>query len=358
MKASLVVLIALCSVEPTMAAEPGKSASNAESVAIIREARRILTPTGVEFLGAVPIGGIQMWVSARGVNRKNPVIVYVHGGPGYVSMPMSWWSTRGWEEYFTVVQFDQRGAGKTYLLNDPEKVRPTLTEERMIRDVEEVIEWARKTFDKKQVILLGHSYGSFLGLEIAQRHPEWLSSYIGVGQAVNVLEGERRGWRFAMDEASLDNNDEAIRALEGIAPYAEAGKPVTIEQLYVQRKWLTYYGGAMAYRKDTQTESALSKLSPDYTPEEIGHIWDGNAWSTPVLLPLLMNERPAPRKLKVPLVLFLGRYDRNVNSEVAAEWFEKVKAPRKEIVWFEHSAHLLITEEPGKALVSLVNFAR
>jgi len=356
MKYHLILAAIACIVTTSAAAEP--SVNNAEAAAIIRDARRILTPNGVEFLGAVPIGGIQMWVSARGVDKKNPVIVYVHGGPGYVSMPMSWWSTRGWEEYFTVVQFDQRGAGKTYLLNDPATVRPTLTEERMIQDVEEVIAWAQKTFDQKKVILLGHSYGSFLGLEVAQRHPELLSAYVGVGQAVNLREGEQLGWQFAMDAAQRDKNQEAIQALQGIAPYPAPGKPPTIQQVYVQRKWLTYYGGGMAYRNNAQADSALSKLSPDYTADELEHIWDGNGWSTPILLPGLMTERPAPKELKVPLVIFAGRFDKNVNSEVAAAWFEKVKAPKKDLVWFEHSAHMIMTEEPGKTLVSLLKVAR
>ena len=344
---ALLVAVGVCGL--TQAADPA---------AIIRDARKILTPEGVELLEAVPIGDIRMWVSARGVDKKNPVLLYVHGGPGYVSMPMSWWTTRGWEEYFTVVQFDQRGAGKTYLLNDPEKVKPTLTNDRMVRDVEEMIGWAQKTFGQRKVFLLGHSYGSFLGLEVAQRHPEWLHAYIGVGQAVNLAEGERRGWQFDMEAAQRDKNEQAIRELQGIAPYAAPGSKVAIEQVYVQRKWLNYYGGGMAYRKDAQADSALSQLSPDYTPEELAHLWDGNAWSTPYLLPELMDERPAPTKLEVPLILFNGRHDKNVSADVAAEWFAKVKAPQKHLVWFEHSAHMIMTEEPGKTLVSLLKYAR
>jgi proline iminopeptidase len=85
------------------------------AVDIIRGARTIVTERGVTRLEAVEIGGIKQWISIRGTDRKNPVLLYVHGGPGYVSMPMSWWFGRGWEEYFTVVHWDQRGAGKTYL---------------------------------------------------------------------------------------------------------------------------------------------------------------------------------------------------------------------------------------------------
>ena len=92
-------------------------------------------------------------------------MLYIHGGPGYVSIPMSWWFSRGLEEYFTVIQWDQRATGKTYLLTDPAKVAPTLTPERMIADTEEMATWARKEFGKDKIFVLGHSWGSFLGLQ-------------------------------------------------------------------------------------------------------------------------------------------------------------------------------------------------
>jgi proline iminopeptidase len=213
--------------------------------------------------------GIEQWVSARGVDRRNPVLLYIHGGPGYVSIPMSWWSTRGWEEYFTVVQWAQRAAGKTYLLGDPGTVAQTLTNERMVADTEEMAVWARKTFSKRKIFVLGHSYGSYLGLELAKRHPDWFYAYIGVSQVANMPESELRGWQFAMDAVRRDGNDAAIRELQSIAPYPAPNKPSPIHDTYVERKWMTYYGGAMACRKTNDAESDLSYLSPDYTDDEI-----------------------------------------------------------------------------------------
>jgi len=107
--------------------KPVKPATRAEATAIIADARKIVTPNGVERLESVRIGGIDQWVSVRGTDRGNPVLLHIHGGPGYISIPMSWWFSRGWEEYFTVVQWDQRAAGKTQLLNDPASIAPTLT---------------------------------------------------------------------------------------------------------------------------------------------------------------------------------------------------------------------------------------
>ena len=343
---------------PPQTEVPVKPTNRAQATAIIANARKILSPHGIERLEKVRIGGIDQWVLVRGVDDRNPVLLYIHGGPGYVSMPMSWWSTRGWEEYFTVVQWDQRAAGKTHLLTDPKEVAPTLTNERMVADAEEIAEWTRKTFGKRKIFILGHSYGSYLGLELAKRHPDWLHAYIGVAQVSNMPESERRGWQFAMEAAQREGNGDAIRELQSIAPYPTPGKDSPIEATYTERKWMTYYGGAMAYRKTNDADGDLSYLSPDYTDDEIRHLWDGNAFATPYMLPSVLAERSTTTKLDVPLILFEGRHDKNVNADVSAEWFAKVQAPEKHLIWFENSAHLLMTEEPGKVLVSLVRYAR
>ena len=336
-----------------------KPTNRAEAIAIVADARKVLTPNGVERLEKVKIGGIDQWVSVRGADRRNPVLLHVHGGPGYVSMPMSWWFSRGWEEYFTVVQWDQRAAGKTFLLTDPAVVAPTLTLERMVDDTEEMAAWARKEFGKDKIFVLGHSFGSYLGLQLALRRPEWLDAYVGVCQLINGPESERRGWRFAMDAARSEPNAGAIQALESIAPYGTSGRVIPINDIYVQRKWVSHYGGVMAYRRDNGADSALAQLSPDYSDQEISRIWEGNKFATPYLLPKVVAlDLSTVRKLAVPLLLFLGRHDKTVNSEVAAEWFEALEAPEKRLVWFENSGHMPMTEERGKFFLSLMRYAR
>src|ERR1700704_4295348 len=357
--APLLTFLAVCAMAPSQADEPHKPASRAEATAIIANARKIVTPNGVERLEKVRIGGIDQWISIRGADRRNPVLLYIHGGPGYVSIPMSWWFTHGLEEYFTVVQWDQRAAGKTYLLTDPGKIAPTLTPERMVADTEEMAAWARKEFGKDKIFVLGHSFGSFLGLQLAERHPEWLYAYIGVEQLIDGPESERRGWRFAMDAAHREGNAPAVRELEAIAPYGAPGRTIPIKDIYVQRKWVGYYGGVMAYRRDNKADSDLAELSPDYSDAEIGRIWEGNEFATPYLLPeLLKLDLTTIRRLAVPLILFEGRHDRTVNAEVSAAWFDTVEAPEKHLVWFEHAAHMPMTEEPGKFCLSLVRYAR
>lgn len=337
--------------------DPPKPSNRAEATAIIANARKIVTPNGVERLEALRIGGIDQWVSVRGADRSNPVLLHVHGGPGYISIPMSWWFSRSWEEYFTVVQWDQRATGKTYLLTDPATVAPTLTRERMIADTEEMAAWARKTFGKDKIFVSGHSWGSYLGLELARRHPDWLHAYIGVGQMSNMPESERRGWHFAMNAAHRERNVKAIHDLESIAPYSPPGKLVPLKDIYTQRRWVEFYGGTMAYRHGNQADGDLADLSPDYTDAEIGHIWTGNGFAESYLLSEALGlDLSQTRMLACPLVVFAGRHDMNVNSQLAYDWFATVTAPEKHFVWFEHSAHLPMTEERGKYLVSLLQY--
>jgi proline iminopeptidase len=338
---------------------PPKPFNRAHAAAIIANARKIVSPNGIERLEKVRIGGIEQWVSIRGYDKRNPVLLFIHGGPGYVSMPMSWWFSRGWEEYFTVVQWDQRGAGKTYLLNDPAKIAPTLTLNRMQADTEEMVNWIRQHLGKQKIFVIGHSWGSYLGLELAKKHPEWLHAYIGVGQLTNGPESERRGWVFAINAARSAGNTEAVGELQALAPYFAPGHPSPLKAIYTQRKWLDAYDGVMANRPGNSPESDLAQLSPDYTDEEISRIWQGNDFSEHYLLAdVLKLNLSGIVKLDCPLIIFAGRHDFNVNSQVAAEWFAKVKAPSKHFEWFENSAHLPMTEEPGKFLAALLRYAR
>ena len=339
--------------------QPAKSGSFEGAAAIIAHARRILTPQGVERLEAVRIGGIDQWASIRGRDRRNPVLLVIHGGPGYVLMPESWWMSRDWEEYFTVVHWDQRGAGKTLLINDPAKLAPTMTLERSVTDAEEIVVWLRKEFGKRKVFVLAHSAGTYVGLQLATHHPDWLYAYIGVGQMADMPESERRGWAFAMDQARAAANAEAVRELQSIAPYFAPGHPSPLKDLYLERKWVGYFGGVMAYRHDNDADSDLVKLSPDYSREELRHIYDGNEFAERFLLAdLIDGDWSVMRRFGCPMFLFEGRHDYNASSEVAHEWFEKVEAPAKQFVWFEDSAHMPMTEEPAKFLVSLVRFVR
>jgi len=144
------------------------------------ETLAIRSPKGVQEGGFVDIGGIKQWIQIRGEDRDNPVLLFVHGGPGGSSWPMSsgW---RPWEKHFTIVQWDQRGTGRTYGAAG-DTLAPTMTLERMTQDGVELAEHLRTHLHKDRIVLVGHSWGSFLGIHMVKQRPDLFSAYVGTGQ--------------------------------------------------------------------------------------------------------------------------------------------------------------------------------
>lgn len=349
------VLFAASKASASDAPAPVRPASRAQAVEIVAQARRIVTPQGIERMQKVRIGGIDQWISIRGADRRNPVLLVFHGGPGYTSMPLAWWNARGWEDFFTVVHWDQRGAGRTHLLTEAATVAPTLSVERMYADAEEVATWVRRELGQDRIVVMGHSWGTYLGLRLAREHPDWLHAYVGVAQVTDMRENERRNWRLILDRACRAGDREAVAALEALAPYAADGREVPMQHIYTQRRMGERLGGTLAYRADNRAESAMVRLAPEYGDDEVDHAWDGNEFAAPLLFREIIDvDLSRDTRFEVPLLMFLGRHDTIANPGLVSEWFDGVDAPAKHVAWFEHSAHSPMTEEPGRFLLALV----
>lgn len=333
---------------------PAQADPNTAARAVIAEIGELRTPDAIDERFAARIGGIDQWLTVRGRHRDNPILLYVHGGPGSPAMPMSWAFQRPWEEYFTVVQWDQRAAGKTYRANDPAQVVPTLTVDRYVADAVEVMALLRERYHKRRIVVLGHSWGSVLGLKAAMARPEWVSAYVGVGQFLDMLDNERVGYQLALARARDEGNAEALAELRAIAPYPGDGAP-SVERLAVQRKWTIHYGGLQAYRGDAHPWFAAADLSPDYDSADLEAFEAGSrATLAPMLPQIFAQHLDRVRKVGFPVVLLLGRHDYTTPPDASARWLQALDAPCKRAVWFEDSAHLLPFEEPGKTLVTLV----
>ncbi len=344
---------------PTENAQPQEARSDSmsrrEVTGVIADTRKIVSPNGVEELLSVPINRTTQWLSIRGRDRRNPILLYLHGGPGSPTMPEAYTFQSPWEDYFTVVQWDQRGTGKTYAANDPKALASSITIEQMTSDAEEVVRYLQKQYRKRQIFLLGHSWGTVLGVALAQRHPEWFYAYLGVGQIVNTQENEGEGYQFALEQARAHHNSDAERELLAIAPYPGGAGKLTFDRIGVQRKWLTYYGGLTYGRTDFRYDANAWQLSPDYTEKDLDAVDDGSLYSlTHLLGPLEALDYESVTKFKCPIFLFEGRHDYTTSHTLAAEWFEHIKAPSKKLVWFENSAHMVMQEEPGRFLYHLI----
>ncbi|HET6434419.1 MAG TPA: alpha/beta fold hydrolase [Xanthomonadaceae bacterium] len=325
---------------------------------IIAENRRIVSDRGIEELKAIPLGGVAQWISVRGRDRRNPILLVLHGGPGSPTLPVAWTFQSPWEDYFTVVQWDQRGAGRTFAGNDADAQAPGMTIARMTDDAEALVRYLRATYGKQRIFVLGHSWGSVLGVALAQRRPEWLYAYVGVGQIVDFRENERRGYAWTLERARADGNAEAVRELEALAPYP-GDDPLTIERIGAQRRWLMHYGGLAWGRRDFQWDADAWKLSPDYTDADWERIDAGGLFSLAHLLaPLSAVDYRATTRFACPVFLFLGRHDYATPSSLAAEWFATLRAPARRLVWFADSAHMPMQEEPGRFLLHLVREVR
>ncbi len=342
-------------------AQPAQSEtlSRGQAIGIIAESRKIVSPNGVEVLTAIPINGTMQWLSVRGRDRSNPILLMLHGGPGSPTMPEDYTFQSPWEDYFTVVEWDQRGAGKTYAANDPKLIGPTMSLAQMTSDAEQVVRYLQKTYGKKKIFLMGHSWGSVLGVRLAQAHPDWLYAYVGVGQIVNMRASERIGYEFVLAQAKEHHNDQAVKQLEALAPYPGDVGGLTIARGQAQRKWLMYYGGLTYGRTDYKYNANAWKLSPDYTEKDLANFDAGGLLSLERLLPAMeLVDFDAVTTFKCPVFLFEGRHDYTTSHELAAKWFEKIKAPSKELIWFDNSAHMVMQEEPGRFLNYLVRDVR
>jgi pimeloyl-ACP methyl ester carboxylesterase len=331
--------------------------SRAEVTRIIDNTRRIVSPNGVDERVKLRIGGIDQWLSIRGRDRRNPILLFLHGGPAAVTMPASYTFQSPWEDFFTVVQWDQRGAGKTYAANTEQQMSPGMTIEGMTDDAAQVVQYLRQHYGKQKIFLLGHSWGTVLGTRLARQHPDWFHAYIGVGQVVNVRRNEEIGFAFALRAAKADHNPQAVRELEALMPYPGT-VPMTLQRIGTRSRWETYYGGLTHGRKDFSYYADAEGLSPDYDQAELDAIGKGSVYTLNHLLqPLLGVDLDDMTDFRCPVILFVGQHDYTTSHELAEQWFERIHAPSKHLVLFADSAHMVMQEQPGRFLMHLVTDA-
>jgi len=281
------------------------------------------TPKAIDESGFIRIGGIDQWISIRGTDSCNPVIVFLHGGPAEAQSPFLR-EFLPWEAFFTVTNWDQRGAGKTFGRNRP--TTPNMTVDRLAQDVVEVVEHAKRRLHAHQVILVGHSWGAVLALYAVKLRPDLFSALVGTGQPVNwtltIEDRERWARQRAMetgDTAGLESLDDAAKL------------PVTdFNRLRASNKW-----------RMSESDVSYLHIQRDFmgprplpTTGEVADWIEGGSFSGPRLWPTItsFDARTFAPELPVPFYVIQGRDDHVVSFQAAKDYLDQVRAPAKAFI--------------------------
>jgi len=323
----------------------------------VAEKRAIHSPHGINSLELVRIGGIDQWIEVRGQNRNNPILLWIHGGPGIAFIPLAGAFQDPWEKFFTVVQWDQRGAGKTYASNDKELQRGTMNVPQMEQDTLDVVNYLRGRFKREKIFVVGHSWGSVLGLWLAHEHPELIFAYVGVGQIVNTQQNEDVAYQDALQQARSRQNEQALKDLESIAPFPPP--KFDLRKSRSARDWEGQLLGPPPSATDfTNTKRILSDViaAPEYSLADDYGFVSGMSFSVGILAPPLANVDLSQLGLdfRAPIFFFEGRQDPFCRPSLIWDYHQTITAPHKEFIWFENSSHFPFFEEQQKFSEELV----
>ncbi len=287
------------------------------------------------------IGDVDQWVMVRGRSTANPLLVILHGGPGSSETAFFRFSNAALEDSYTVVYWDQRGAGRSYSKSIPAE---SMTVDRFVADLDEIIDTLLARFGKRRVVLLGHSWGSALGVLYASRNPAKVAAYVGVAQVADMAASEAASYAFVLERARERGWRKAIRQLLAIGP-----PPHTIKTVGTQRRWLMAMGGAFGPNLSIPKLVWRGVISPEASLLDIVRLFQGSGFSLRLLWQELVsaNLQRDVRRFEMPVFFILGRLDMQVVASVSEAYFAVIDAPRKELFWFENSGHMAPFEEPG-----------
>lgn len=279
-------------------------------------------------------------------DKEKPVLLFLHGGPGSPEYSiMKHWLPE-LHDHFTVCYPDQRGSG----LSCHNKLADSdYTVEHIVADTIAVAKFLKRKYKKEKLYVLGHSWGSYLGVKLVQKAPEHFVAYLGVGQVANQLESERETYYFILENARKAKDKKLLKGLQGTSPTKE----FLLSNKFlkgIRQKGNTEYGGGFFHNKKVGIGALIKSYREDYNLRELASI----AFSKPlkIIFPTLLDTAlwEGDTKFEIPVYIFQGRFDYQTSHRQAEEFFTHIEAPHKEFFTFEHSAHVPIVEEKPKFL--------
>jgi pimeloyl-ACP methyl ester carboxylesterase len=315
----------------------------------VAKALEITTPNRIVEQGFVEVGGIDQWIQLRGEDRDNPVLLVLHGGPGWpnavFTLPL-----RPWERHFTIVQWDHRGAGKT-LGRTGKAGSGEMTFDRRVTDAIEAVEFLRRYLGVDKVVLLAESMGTLTGLPLVKRRPDLFHALVVTDLYVNMAANEARKYQLTLERLRAAGNP------KGVAALVEIGADPARWDL---RAW--NINMAWAFRTNVPTPRLDRRLlfplvlsSPLYTLRDLSTLFVGFQWSTAQMFQQLMayDARRLGTGFEVPFFLFQGETDVITVTSLAEEYFEEVQAPTKELALIPDAGHFAAFTQPERFLTEL-----
>jgi pimeloyl-ACP methyl ester carboxylesterase len=310
-------------------------------------------PNSIAAIEKISLGGIEQTLLLRGHDRTNPVLLFVHGGPGLAHMPVAPVYSNDLEKHFVVAHLDQRGSGSSCAGVE----HSDLTIDRLVDDTIEVSELLAARFGGNgRIFLLGHSWGTVLGTLAAQRRPELFHAYIGVSQVVHGAKGEKLSYEFVEREAKRRNDQVALEELAGRhPPYTE------LNNLSIQRKWLLSFGGSIHNSEAAKKALGPFLFGPEWTLGDRLDFYRCFVDSANQLWPVVMDTIDFPSsvpRLEMPVYFFAGRHDWQTPQSLVEQWAKTLEAPKVELIWFQDAGHVVPVESPEAFQQQLIERVR
>jgi len=299
----------------------------------------------VNNLVKIELGGVEQFIHIKGDADNNPLLLFIHGGPGATLMPYSH-LLEGLEDEFLVVHWDQRGAGKSY---DDSTPATSMCIEQFIDDSLELVDYLRDCYSKEKVYIAGHSWGSVLGVNLAQRIADKIHAYFGICQVTDYIGGQMESYDFALEcsKTSGQKDMEDVLLAMGKPPYEDINDTYKLSGIIYQ------LGGA--YHKQVDSARIFSD-NPIYDNGDIEKINKGMAFSAVNMIDEIVkiNLLEAGHvSFDVPVYFICGQYDYFTPVETIKKYYNAIEAPKKAIYTLEESAHFPYAEAPGP-LVDLI----
>lgn len=302
---------------------------------------KIKGENSISMLEQVEINGTGHEVMIRGVDRTNPILIFVHGGPGCSEIPYVRKYQKELEQYFTVVHYDQRGSGKSYHFFEDYS---NLTTDVLVDDLLALRDYVSKELGQEKVILIGHSFGTYIGMKAAAKAPTQFHAYIGIGQMANTLQSELESLEYTYEQAKQAGNAEDVKKLELNRSSIEQGKDLT------PRILLQKYGGAARLIHENRDYISGFLLNPEYNGLDMIRFYTGMFSSQDILLKEAFDQNlpDIVDHLEIPTYFVTGKYDYMTTANAARDYFDVLSAPIKDFIVFNESAHYPQFEEKEK----------